>query len=163
MKFMMRSSYILGLLLFMGAIGATQAQENPTQYLSLGAEIQSQNILNSVEVSQSYESLKEGDTLEISFTSKVESVCKSKGCWMKLDLNNDEQVMVRFKDYAFFVPKDIEEKEVIVSGKAFLNEMSVEEQRHYAEDAGATPEEVNAIVTPKKTFSFIAEGVKIKK
>ena len=80
---------------------------------------------------------------------------------MKLDMENGEQVMVKFKDYGFFVPKDIEGKQVIVNGKAFVNEMPVDEQRHYAEDAGKSQEEIALITTPKKTFAFEADGVLI--
>lgn len=81
---------------------------------------------------------------------------------MTLDLPQEEDVMVKFKDYEFFVPKDIEEKEVIVKGKAFVAEVSVDEQRHYAEDNGQTAEEVAEITEPKRTLSFLADGVLIK-
>ena len=37
--------------------------------------------------------------------------------------------------------------------------MSVDEQRHYAEDKGATKEEIEVITEPKRTFSFLADGV----
>ena len=36
---------------------------------------------------------------------------------MKLDLENGEEAMVKFKDYGFFMPKDIAGEEVIVNGK----------------------------------------------
>ena len=82
---------------------------------------------------------------------------------MTLDLPQEEDVMVKFKDYGFFVPKDIDNKEVVVKGKAYVTEVSVEEQRHYAEDNGKTEDEVAAITKPKRTLSFLAEGVRIKK
>jgi len=69
---------------------------------------------------------------------------------------------VKFKDYGFFVPKDIDGEEVIINGKAFVNEVSVEEQRHYAKDAGQSEEEIAAITKPKKTYSFEADGVLLK-
>ena len=92
------------------------------------------------------------------FTTKVNEVCQSKGCWMLLDLGEDE-AMVRFKDYGFFMPKNIADREVIVNGKAYVSEMSIDEQRHYAEDAGKTQEEIEAINEVKKTLSFEADGV----
>ena len=49
--------------------------------------------------------------------------------------------------------------EVIVNGKAYVTEVSVEEQRHYLEDAGKSAEEIAAITEPKKTYSFEADGV----
>ncbi len=79
---------------------------------------------------------------------------------MKVDMGEDE-AMVRFKDYGFFMPKDISGKEIIAEGKAYVEEMSVEDQRHYAEDGGATPEEIAAITEPKRTLAFEAHGVLI--
>ena len=62
--------------------------------------------------------------------------------------------MVKFKDYGFFMPKDISGKEVILNGKAYVNEVPVDEQRHYAEDAGKSEEEIAAITEPKKDLFF---------
>ncbi|MBT4917946.1 MAG: DUF4920 domain-containing protein, partial [Flavobacteriaceae bacterium] len=70
-----------------------------------------------------------------------------------------EEAMVKFKDYGFFMPKNIADKEVIVNGKAFVSEVSIEEQRHYAEDAGKSDEEIAAITQVKKTLSLEADGV----
>jgi hypothetical protein len=70
-------------------------------------------------------------------------------------------VMVKFKDYGFFMPKNIAGEEVIVEGVAFVEEVSVDEQRHYAEDAGKSPDEIAEITEPKRTLSFISSGVLI--
>lgn len=131
-------------------------------YKSYGAQHSGNNSSTPGEMFEIYNSLKPGDTVDVSFKSTVKSVCKNKGCWMTVDLTEDEEVMVKFKDYGFFVPKDIEEKEVIVKGKAFVAEVSVEEQQHYAEDNGQTEAEVAAIKEPKRTLSFLADGVLIK-
>ena len=77
---------------------------------------------------------------------------------MKLPLAEEKEVMVRFKDYGFFMPLDAEGA-VIVSGKAFVSETSVDDLKHYAEDAGATQAAIEAIVSPKKTYTFEAVGV----
>lgn len=79
---------------------------------------------------------------------------------MKVGMGDDE-AMVRFKDYGFFMPKDIAGQEIIVNGKAYVEEMSVEDQRHYAEDGGKTAEEIAAITEPKRTLAFEADGVLI--
>lgn len=106
-----------------------------------------------------YNSMETNDTIVVAFEAKVNAVCQNKGCWMKLDMPNSETAMVKFKDYGFFMPKDIAEDTVVVHGKAFIQEVSVDEQRHYAEDAGKTKEEVEAITEPKRTYSFLADGV----
>lgn len=131
-------------------------------YSSYGEKISSQNSLTPAEMEEKFSNLKEGDTIEVSFKTTVNSVCKGKGCWMTLDLPQEEDVMVKFKDYGFFVPMDIEEKEVVVNGKAFVAEVSVEEQQHYAEDKGDSPEKIAAITQPKRTLTFLADGVLIK-
>ena len=140
----------------------SQKSQNGNNYVSVGEEFSLDNILSAYQMQERYAALQEGDTINASFKADVASVCKKKGCWMNLELEDGSEVMVKFKDYAFFVPKDIEHKEVLVHGKAFVTELSVDEQRHYAEDAGKSPEEVKAIVAPAKTLSFVASGVKIE-
>lgn len=127
-------------------------------YASFGEKITDENVLSKNEIIETFKNLKAGDTAIVKFSTKVNEVCQTKGCWMRLDLENDE-VMVKFKDYGFFMPKNIAEKEVIVHGKAFVSEISVEEQRHYAEDAGKSEEEIAAITEVEKTLSFEADGV----
>src|SRR5690606_23320343 len=109
-----------------------------------------------------YAGIKPSDTLQTQMIGEIKEVCQNKGCWMKVALAEDqEEVFVRFKDYAFFVPKDVAGKKVVLNGAAFLEEMSVEDQRHYAEDDGATPEEIAQITAPKRTYRFEADGVLI--
>ena len=92
----------------------------------------------------------------------VNGVCKAKGCWMKVGLSDDIETTVRFKNYGFFVPMDIENDTVIVKGKAYVSETSIEELRHLAADAGKSEEEIAAINKTKKTYSLMADGVLVK-
>lgn len=131
-------------------------------YASFGKAIDSESALASDEMYGKYQFLLATDSLNVKFEATVTDVCKSKGCWMKLNLKNGEEVMVKFKDYGFFVPKDIEGKEVIVNGFAFLDHMSIEDQKHYAEDAGESEEVIDQITEIKKTYGFEADGVLIK-
>ena len=130
-------------------------------YDSFGAEIQAEGAKSVMEMLAFYENLASADSVNTKFTATVTEVCQTKGCWMKLQLDGEE-AMVRFKDYAFFMPMDIAGREVIVDGKAFVDMMSVDDQRHYAEDEGKSAEEIAAITEPKKTYSFEASGVLIK-
>lgn len=139
-----------------------EIEKQEVNYTSVGMEINDADALPAARMAEHYKAMKVGDTVNSKMIGKVEEVCQAKGCWMKVDLENGEQVMVKFKDYAFFMPKDLAGKEVVLNGKAFVNEVPVDEQRHYAEDGGATPEEIAAITAPKKTFSFEADGVLIK-
>lgn len=133
----------------------------PASYVAVGEPFSPEKVLDVNQMQERFHLLEEGDSIQVKFRSSVNAVCKNKGCWMKLDMKGGDETMVKFKDYAFFVPRDIEGREIIVNGKAYVTEMSVGDQRHFAEDAGKSPEEVAAITQPKKTLSFLAEGVVI--
>ena len=103
------------------------------------------------------------DSVEnVKMTAEIEAVCQMKGCWMNLKSGAAEPRRVSFKDYAFFVPKDAAGKTAVVQGKAYKEVLSVEMQKHYAEDAGKSKEEIAAIKEPKTEYSFEASGVIIK-
>lgn len=93
---------------------------------------------------------------------KVRAVCQTKGCWMTLEKGDGSVMRVTFTDYGFFVPKDIDGKTVVVSGRAKVNTTSVEELRHYAEDAKKSKEEIEKITQPKVELVFEADGVVVK-
>jgi len=137
-------------------------ENNSTTYASFGNKISKENTLTGAEAQEKFNALKPGDTLVMKFTTSINSVCKMKGCWMILDLPEEESVRVTFKDYGFFVPKDSENTIVIVEGKAFLNELSVEDQKHYAEDEGKSETEIATITSPEISKAFIANGVLLK-
>ncbi len=94
-------------------------------------------------------------------TGKVTSACQTKGCWLEMDMGNGETMMVTFKDYGFFVPKDISGKKVVVEGVAETKTISVDEQKHYAMDAGKSDAEIQAITQPETELAFVADGVLI--
>lgn len=138
-------------------------EENTVSYAKFGDSISSENAINNSEMMQKFASLKEGDTLSVKFKSSINEVCQKKGCWMTLALADDKEVFVKFKDYGFFVPKNAQEKEVIVNGKAFVSIESVDVLKHYAKDAGKSQAAIDSITEPKVTYSFMADGVLIAK
>lgn len=100
------------------------------------------------------------DSTNVTVRGTVSEVCQMKGCWMTMvQADGSEGMMVRFKDYGFFMPKDISGREVVMHGKAFYRTTSVDELRHYAEDAGKSAEEIAAITAPKNELAFLADGV----
>jgi hypothetical protein len=161
MKRLIFAISIIGLVAF-SCKDKTESTKEIAAYKSFGKEIIATDALPAERMAEHYKGMTVGDSVNSKMTAKVDEVCKSKGCWMKLNLEDGNQVMVKFKDYGFFVPKDIDGKEVVINGKAYVNEVSVDEQRHYAEDAGKTPEEIAAITEVKKTYSFEADGVLLK-
>ena len=137
-----------------------QQHYSESEYEVFGADFQKeQEAVNNDEI---YQNLKQKDTISTQLVGKIAEVCQAKGCWMRVNLANNKEVFVKFKDYGFFVPLDASGREVVMHGKAFVEEVSVEEQRHYAEDKGATKAEISEITTPKKTLRFEADGVLIK-
>jgi hypothetical protein len=59
------------------------------------------------------------------------------------------------------MPKDLSGKQVVVDGYAFIETTSVDILRHYAEDAGKSKAEIEAIKEPLRELSFEAAGVMI--
>jgi len=98
-------------------------------------------------------------TANMKVEGKVIEVCKKKGCWMVLETPDGKGMRVTFKDYGFFMPKDIAGRTVVIEGLAKRQTISVEKLRHYAEDAKKSPEEVAKITEPKKEIAFVANGV----
>lgn len=107
--------------------------------------------------------IRQTDTLHTKLAGTIESSCQKKGCWMIMNMENGEELRVRFKDYGFFVPtEDLSGKNVIVEGKAFTDTISVAHLKHLAEDAGKSESEIAAIDQPEISVNFEASGVIIK-
>ncbi|MCX6295063.1 MAG: DUF4920 domain-containing protein [Bacteroidetes bacterium] len=107
--------------------------------------------------------MKGKDSLKVKLTGTIEDVCQKKGCWMNLNIGNNQSMKVTFKDYSFFVPKDAANKTVTIEGVAFNDTTSVADLKHYAEDGGKTKEEIAKITAPEINIGFEAHGVIIKK
>lgn len=101
------------------------------------------------------------DSMNLKLSATIEEVCQVKGCWMTLQ-NGDESMRVTFRDYGFFVPKDAMGKAVVVEGTVYMDTTSVADLKHFAEDAGKSEEEIEAITEPEIDLVFVADGVIIK-
>lgn len=132
-------------------------------YESFGAKISADDALSVEELSRKYAGLKVGDTVAVKFKGEIDEVCQKKGCWMTVGPDEDKTVMVRFKDYGFFVPMNAGDHETVVEGVAFVKETSVEELQHYAKESGKSEEEIAAITTPERKLAVVASGVLIEK
>ncbi len=130
--------------------------------LTFGNAIVANDAISNRDMYAKYQAMAVMDSFKVKFKATVTDVCQAKGCWMKLKLNDDSVAMVRFKDYGFFVPNDIAGKKVVVSGTAFVEEMSVADQKHFARDGGKSEIEIEKITEPKKTYGFEAVGVLLK-
>ena len=158
----MRILIVLGLAAMLWSCNQNKQVENENVEVIMtkhGADISEDN---AVEMAK-FEDLFTGkDSLEIKLVGTIEDVCQTKGCWMTVEMEDNTTMMVRFKDYEFFVPKDAQGKTAIVDGIARVETISVADQKHYLEDNNATQEEIDAITEPEITYSFEASGVIIK-
>ena len=138
-------------LFFILSLISIYSQDNQTKFY--GEKFDLKNVDNLLELSST----------KVKVKGKILSTCPMKGCWMNMLVSNDT-VLVRFKDYGFFVPKQgVDGSSAIVNGFLSIDTLSVAQLRHYAEDAGKKTEEIMKIKKPKITLSFLADGVAIQK
>jgi len=145
--------FLLSLLVSTVALQAQKAD-------SFGDKIKADG---AVDASAFLKAMEGQDSMDVKIKAPIVAVCQKKGCWMNIDLGDGKTMMVRFKDYGFFVPKDASGRTAVMQGKAFKEVLSVEMLRHYAEDGGKSKEEIEKITEPETRLSFEASGVLIYK
>lgn len=150
----MKNLLLIGLIL--SASFGVMAQTNASYH---GEKISDKGALPATQLAA-----KMGDKEKMSakVEGTVESVCKMKGCWMNVKTGDGQVMRVSFKDYGFFVPKDIVGKTVVMQGTAETTTTPISELRHYAQDAGKSKEEIEKITEPEKALTFVANGVIVK-
>jgi hypothetical protein len=150
-------------LLFASCAGPTEKPADAAGEEKLtgafGAEI---NETGAIPVSQLIADMGDKQEMNAKVEGKIIECCKKKGCWMDIDKGDGTPMKVTFKDYAFFVPKNADGKTAVFEGRAYVDTISVETLRHYAEDAGKSKEEIEKITEPKTEVAFEADGVIIK-
>lgn len=124
-----------------------------------GADVKEKGAKDAVALPEMLE--KHHGKMQAKVKGKVVDVCPKKGCWMNVAVNDSTNIFVKMKDYAFFVPMDLIGKTIVMDGTAYEEVTSVEELRHYAEDAKKPQETIDAITTPEKSIRFTANGIKV--
>lgn len=157
------------ILLFISAIAilsacnsAPDTELHSTENLKSSA-VYGDSVLNDnyIEVVAVTTAMKGENKRDMKVRGTVAEVCQEKGCWMTMKMANGEDMRITFKDYKFFVAKDLAGKEVIIDGYAYVDTTSVEQLQHYAKDGGKSEAEIAAIVSPKAEISFEAKGVAV--
>lgn len=127
-----------------------------------GAQVSAKSQKSAMSTATLNKKLKKAKKLEnVAVTGKVTEVCDKKGCWMTVQTDNNEKFFVKMKDYAFFVPTALKGKNVVLEGAAETKVISVDEQKHYAEDAKKSQAEIDAITKPQEEIRFVATGIKV--
>lgn len=96
---------------------------------------------------------------EITLKAEVTEVCQKKGCFF-IAQDGNYTARITFKDYGFFVPTDSDGKAVTLVGVFSVKELSEEQAKHYAEDAGEDPDDIEG---PQKEYSIVATSVMVPK
>ena len=147
-----------------GFSSAEKTKEVKTPPNTFGAEVKvkKKSLMTYDQLLTKLEKSEKLDNVQVEGT--VKAVCQAKGCWMTIvsDDASKQTMMVKFKDYGFFMPLDCSGKTVIMQGNAYTETTSVDELRHYAEDAGKSKEEIAKITEPKSELKFMADGVILK-
>lgn len=127
-----------------------------------GAKVSADTEKKAITTTQLEKKLKKTKKAEnIAVKGKVTDVCEKKGCWVTIETENNEKFFVKMKDYGFFVPTALKGKNVVLEGNAETKVMTVDEQKHYAEDAKKSQQEIDAITQPKEEIRFVANGIKV--
>ena len=97
----------------------------------------------------------------VTVRGEVTSVCQAAGCWIKMKNESGQDVFIKFKGESFNFPKDAAGRTAIVYGTATKKLTSVEQLRHFAEDAGKSESEIAAITEPKEEIRIDATGAQL--
>ena len=127
-----------------------------------GAGVSANAEKNAISAKKLDKKLKKSKKIEnVAVKGKVTEVCEKKGCWLTVETDNNERFFVKMKDYAYFVPTALEGKTVVLEGVAESKMVSVDELKHYAEDAKKSQAEIDAITKPEEEIRFMASGIKV--
>ena len=137
------------------------AQTGNNEFKEYGVSFVEESVITPARVAVLIQDEKELTQYQMS--GVIGEVCQAEGCWIRLNStkDNNENMMVKMKDHAFLLPKDIAGKRVLIKGTISKKEISVKQQQHYLEDAGASKKEINKIKAPKEEYVMIAEGIKV--
>lgn len=94
---------------------------------------------------------------EITMETEVAQVCQKKGCFFVAN-EGSYTARITFKDYSFFIPTDSKGKKVKLIGTFEVKELTEDQAKHYAEDAGDDPELIKG---SQKEYSIVATSVMI--
>ncbi|MCJ8165544.1 DUF4920 domain-containing protein [Pontibacter sp. E15-1] len=139
---------------------STATSEMESNSNTFGASFTEDNVIGVTEL----QTLAQGkDSVEAVVSAEIMESCQAKGCWMDVKLKDNSTMKVTFRDYGFFLPtENLKGRTVVFTGTAKRETISVDDQRHYAKDAGKSNYEIAAITYPKEELRFVADGVILK-
>jgi len=155
---------LIALVVLVSCEGTKNSNENETEIEETFVTVKSNFFGEEIDRENATDAMKfiannqDKDSISIKLLGEITSVCQMKGCWMTMNVG-DEELRITFKDYGFFVPKNSSGNDAIIEGVLHKKLVDVKMLKHYAEDAGKSAEEIEAITEPKLQFVFEASGV----
>lgn len=126
-------------------------------YEVFGAEVDTWD--TAIELSELINAPEDYTDKVITIETEIAEVCEEKGCFFVANAGS-ESARITFKDYGFFIPTDSKGKTVKLIGNFEVKELTEEEAKHYAEDAGQDPDKITG---PQKEYSIVATSVLVPK
>jgi hypothetical protein len=101
----------------------------------------------------------QGDEQDIVVEGVITETCLTSGCWAKIVDEDGHGLTVITEEKKFHLPRNCVGHRAVAHGKVEVRVIPVEQRRHYAEVAGASPEEVARITEPQRMLLLIADSV----
>jgi hypothetical protein len=100
-----------------------------------------------------------GDEQNVVVEGVITETCTTSGCWAKIVDRQGHELIVLTEEKNFHLPRNCAGHRAVAHGDMEVREVSVEQRRHYAEVAGASPQQIALITEPQHTLILIADSV----
>jgi hypothetical protein len=101
----------------------------------------------------------QGDERSVVVEGLITETCTTSGCWAKVVDGQGHEVIVLTEEKRFHLPRNCAGHRAVAHGDVQVRVIPVEQRRHYAEVAGASPQEVARITEPQRTLVLVADSV----
>lgn len=103
---------------------------------------------------------------DVQVRGTISEVCQERGCWVRIAdaAGSAETVFVKFTCPVDgrLIPQDAAGKPIQVQGQVVVEEMSQDQARHYATDAGKPQAQIEAIVGPQKVVRVMSPSARLR-
>ncbi|MGZ5244320.1 MAG: DUF4920 domain-containing protein [Bacteroidia bacterium] len=165
--------FILGLVLLVSACNSASNNKQPElndtaersedldarQVGYYGKKIDEAGAINGKEMK---DKLGSNTSMKVKVKGEVVEVCKEKGCWLHMDMEDGTTLQIDMNKGNFTVPKDITGRIVIAEGTVKREVEEIENLADYAQEVGKTEDEAKKTLVLESKLSFTADGVIIK-
>ncbi|HAK70124.1 MAG TPA: hypothetical protein DHU80_03550 [Cryomorphaceae bacterium] len=137
-----------------------ESQASETEYISFGdSTFATDQTMTAADLVTAFKT-GASDTVFATVAGPITKVCTTKGCWMSTEIDSNTNLFVDY-DYEFLLPTNSKDQEMVMTGYAYWDSTTVAELKHYAQDIGASEEEIASIIDATGEVKFKAKGVKV--